>query len=184
MLQHQDDLPVYHQLDTDLIRASGRIDRDKRWNVFMLFCFKERPEHNRALAPKTTELIEKIPNLCQAFFSILDPGKSIPAHFAPTRSYIRYHLCLKASKTNAPRIRVKDTIYQWKEGESVMFDDSWEHEVMNDSDEIRVVLLVDVMRPMAWPGHLANMLMYWIARQHYGKRILKTANQYQIKAIN
>ena len=37
LLKHQDDLPVYHQLDTDLIRASGRVDRDKRWNVFMLF---------------------------------------------------------------------------------------------------------------------------------------------------
>ncbi|WAC71541.1 aspartyl/asparaginyl beta-hydroxylase domain-containing protein [Roseateles sp. SL47] len=181
LLPCQDQMPMYHQLDTDLIHASGRFHRDKRWNVFMLFSYGVKPEHNRMLAPRTTALLDGIPGLAQAFFSILDPGKSIPAHCAPTRSYIRYHLALRVPQTNPPSIRVKDQVYTWKLGESVMFDDSWEHEVINHSDGIRAVLLVDILRPMRWPASWVNRFFYYLGCRWYGPRIGRNANNFQIK---
>ena len=39
--------------------------------------------------------LRQVPNLLGAFFSILDPGKSIPAHDGPYTGYLRYHLALK-----------------------------------------------------------------------------------------
>ena len=44
----------------------------------------------------------------------------------------------------------------WKEGESILFDDSWEHEVYNKSNDIRVVLIVDFLRPMPFHLHAIN----------------------------
>ncbi|HLO77157.1 MAG TPA: aspartyl/asparaginyl beta-hydroxylase domain-containing protein [Magnetospirillum sp.] len=179
LLPAQDRMPRYHELDSDLIRASGRVDRDKRWNVFMLFSYGKRPQHNRALAPRTAELLDGIPGLCQAFFSILDPGKSIPAHWAPTRSYIRYHLGLKVPADNPPTLRVVDQFYTWQEGESMLFDDSWDHEVVNHSDGIRVILLVDVLRPMPWPASWINRGLYKIGCLFYGPKILRQALKFQ-----
>ena len=109
----------------------------------------------------------------QAFFSILDGGKSIPAHCGPYRGYIRYHLGLVVPPEDPPAIRVKDQHYTWKEGESVLFDDSWEHEVMNKSASDRVVLIVDIRRPMPFYFDALNRLVVRIMRLVYGKQILK-----------
>jgi len=48
----------------------------------------------------------------------------------------------------ACRIRVGDDVRHWEEGKSLIFDDTFNHEVWNDTDETRVVLFVDVLRPL------------------------------------
>ena len=72
---------------------------------------------------------------------------------------MRYHLALAVPTVAPPSMRVKDQIHTWREGESILFDDSWNHEVYNRSPEPRVVLMVDVLRPMAWPFHAVNWLV-------------------------
>lgn len=177
----QDLMPKYHELDSDLLNSSARYHRQSRWNVFMLYCYGSKPEHNRALCPKTCELLDQIPYLNQAFFSILDPGKSIPAHTGPTRAYIRYHLGLRVPENNPPSIRVKDQHYTWKEGESVLFDDSWDHEITNHADGVRVVLIVDVMRPFVRPVFAFNLFFRRIAVHFYGPRVVAKANQFRLE---
>jgi beta-hydroxylase len=54
-------------------------------------------------------------------------------------------------------MRVKDTLHRWEQGKSIVFDDSLEHEVYNTSDETRVVLIVDFLRPMILPAHALNL---------------------------
>ena len=54
------------------------------------------------------------------------------------------------------RIRVGDDIAHWEEGESLLFDDSYEHEAWNDSDGYRVVLFMDVIRPLRPPVSWLN----------------------------
>ncbi|HEX6099233.1 MAG TPA: aspartyl/asparaginyl beta-hydroxylase domain-containing protein [Thermoanaerobaculia bacterium] len=180
LLPYQDHMPRYHDLDTDLLYSSARFHRDKRWNVFMLFCLDALPEENRKLCPKTCAVLDRIPHVNQAFFSILDPGKSIPAHTGPTRSYLRYHLGLRVPKQNPPQIRVRDQYYTWKEGESVLFDDSWEHEIYNQADEVRAVLIVDVMRPFIAPIFALTLLFRKIGERFYGPRIVARANTFRL----
>ncbi|AFE07202.1 beta-hydroxylase [Corallococcus coralloides DSM 2259] len=181
LMPYQQQMPRYHEIDSDLIRASGRYQRDKSWNVFMLYSYSGRPKANRARCPKTCAVLDTIPNLSQAFFSILDGGKSIPAHEGPTRSYLRYHLALKVPAHNPPRLRVREQYYTWKEGESVLFDDSWEHEVYNEATEPRAVLIVDVLRPLPWFPDLANkFLRHILGAIFYGRRILRTANAHAL----
>ena len=171
LLPEKDTIPNYHELDAGQTSISAETAHD--WKVFMLFAMGEKPEKNRAKCAQTAEVLDQIPNLFQAFFSILDPGKHVPAHCGPYRGYLRYHLALKVPAKNQPSIRVKDQVYTWQEGQSVLFDDSWDHEVTNESDEIRVVLIVDILRPMPTPFSQVNRTVTWIIRQAYAKGIAK-----------
>ena len=181
ILPQQDSMPRYHDIDTDLVYSSGRYNRNARWNVFMLECYGSLPEDNRALCPRTCEVLARIPHLNQAFFSILDPGKSIPAHTGPTQAYLRYHLGLVVPASNPPSIRIRQEHYTWKEGESVLFDDSLDHEVYNTSDSIRVVLILDVMRPFPQPIFAANQLFRKMGVWFYGPRLVRKANAFRLQ---
>lgn len=174
LLPERRKMPRYHELDPDIIYASGRFQRDKSWNVFMLYTYGYKPTANRTRCPRTVELLAQIPHLSQAFFSILDPGKCIPAHEGPTRSYLRYHLALKVPEDDPPHIRVVDETYTWREGESVLFDDSWEHEVVNRASEPRAVLIVDVLRPLPAFPHACNVVLrHGLGHLMYGRRMKK-----------
>jgi aspartyl/asparaginyl beta-hydroxylase (cupin superfamily) len=133
----------------------------------------EKPAANRAKCPRTSALLDEIPGLFQAFFSILEGGKSVPAHYGPYRGYLRYHLGLVVPKTNPPTLRIKDQHHTWREGESILFDDSWDHEVINNATEDRVVLIVDIRRPMPLPFAAVNRFVEYGMRLIYGKQILK-----------
>lgn len=170
VLKTQQNLPEYHDVDPGE-RAISQTTA-KKWSVFMLYILGHKPEANRALCPVTSRILDGIPNLVQAFFSVLDPGKSIPLHEGPYYGYLRYHLALRVPRENPPCIIVNSQKHEWKEGEAVMFDDSWPHEVINNSKEHRVVLIVDVMRRMSLAPSLLNRFVTGvIARNTYGKKV-------------
>ena len=101
-----------------------------------------------------------VPGMQTAMFSILAPGKHIPEHNGPYKGVIRYHLGLKVPRAaDRCRIRVGDTYATWREGASLIFDDTYEHEVWNDTDEERVVLFLDVVRPLRFPMNVVNAVV-------------------------
>ena len=53
-------------------------------------------------------------------------------------------------------MRVGETIAHWEEGKTLLFDDTFEHEVWNDTDGLRVVLFMDVLRPLPFFVGLLN----------------------------
>jgi aspartyl/asparaginyl beta-hydroxylase (cupin superfamily) len=173
ILAHREEIPRYHDLDPLQRSISAVGDPDKRWQVFMLNCMGERIEKNAAQCPVTAAVVESMPDIFQAFFSILEGGKSIPAHSGIYRGYLRYHLALKVPNDKPPRIRVKDQFYQWREAESIVFDDSWEHQVYNESSDIRVVLIVDFLRPMPAAAQAVNRMFKAYLRLHYARFMLR-----------
>lgn len=177
LLASNRDLPSYHDLDPRQqgISATG----NKKWKVFLLYAMGAKPEANRALCPRTSALLDKVPNLFEAFFSILEAGKSVPAHNNSYCGMLRYHLGLVVPSDNPPKIRVKDQFYTWREGASVLFDDCWDHEVFNESKEDRVVLLVDVLRPLPLPVHVLNLLFVRGMRVGYASGLLTNLAKFQ-----
>ena len=156
VLKFRDAIPTFHEVSPDQYRLST----ENNWKTFVLFGFGQRLEKNAALAPKTSDLLESVPNLQTAMFSILAPGYHIPAHKGVTKGILRSHLGLIIPKDREKcRIRVEDTITPWKEGEIFVFDDTFEHEVWNDTDEERVILLFDFDRPMKFGGRVLNALL-------------------------
>jgi aspartyl/asparaginyl beta-hydroxylase (cupin superfamily) len=108
-------------------------------------------------------ILNRIPNMKSAMFSILAPKKHIPPHRGMWKGMLRYHLGLIIpGPKGSCRIRVGKEIRTWEEGKSLVFDDSHEHEVWNDSDSYRVVLFVDVLRPVIFPLSLVNRTVVWI----------------------
>ena len=173
LLGQREEMPRYHEIDPNQNYISG--SSSKRWNVFMLYSLGQYFEENRLKCPKTCEILDRIPNLFQSFVSILEPGKSVPAHEGPYLGYLRYHLGIKVPENNPPSIRVRDETHVWQEGVSVLFDDSWDHEVYNESDGDRAVLIVDVFRPMPWYGHLVNRAFTVFFGKRYAKRVARRA---------
>jgi aspartyl/asparaginyl beta-hydroxylase (cupin superfamily) len=173
-------LPEYHHIDRG--EASISATTAHRWNVCMLEVLGHRVEANRRLFPETCRALEQVPHLIQAFFSILDPGKSIPEHEGPYLGYLRYHLALRVPKDDPPKLVVNGQDYFWKTGEAVLFDDSYPHRVVNHSREIRAVLIVDVERPLPRIPTMLNHATLLIARHTYGRQVARNVREFRRKA--
>lgn len=155
LLEQRDHLPRFVDIQPD----QGKINPDARWKTFFFCGLGVVSEHNRKLCPATASALDRIPNLELAFFSILAPGAHIPRHAGVTKGLIRCHLALKVPKdADKVTMHIGDTFFHWEEGKAVVFDDTFRHEVSNDSDEERVVLLLDTRRPMHAPGRAAFSL--------------------------
>ncbi len=145
VMKNREDIPNFLDISPD----QKKIDAEKgKWKTYFLYGYGYKVEENIQKCPKTTALVEKIPGMKTAFFSILAPGKHIPPHRGPYAGVLRYHLGLIVPDPEKIKIRVGNDIGHWHEGDSLIFDDTYEHEVWNDSDSYRVVLFVDFVRPL------------------------------------
>jgi aspartyl/asparaginyl beta-hydroxylase (cupin superfamily) len=144
----------------DISKDQIEITDDDRWKTFFLYGYGFKTKLGVEMCPRTAALMEQIPGMKTAMFSILSPRKHIRHHRGPYKGVLRYHLGLIVPREKeACRIRVGDDIRHWEEGKSVIFDDTFDHEVWNDTDETRVVLFVDVLRPLPFPESAVNRLI-------------------------
>lgn len=169
LLPQLDRVPRLHEIDPAQGHLSGEDDR--AWRTLFVHLHRAGDRlPNRNLFPRTVAAIHRIPGVFQAFFSILAPGTSVAPHEGPYLGYLRYHLPLVVPREDPPRLRVRDQDHVWREDIGVLFDDSWVHSVENHAEEPRVVLVIDVARPMPWWAHGLNMaaraLLFcpWITR--------------------
>ena len=123
-----------------------------QWRSYFLWGYGYPIDENLARCPTTAALVAGVPGLNSAFFSILAPGTHIPAHRGVTKGLLTCHLGLVVPRDGDVRMRVDDRIVRWAEGETLVFDDTWNHEVWNDTEGTRVVLLIQFARPLRQPG--------------------------------
>ena len=139
-----------------------------KWRSFFLWGYGYRIEDNAARCPRTAALVERIPGLNSAFFSILAPGTRIPRHRGVTKGLITCHLGLIVPRDGDVRMRVHDRIVRWAEGETLVFDDTYSHEVWNDTAGTRVVLLIQFERPLRNPGRwFADLFLGFVRRSAF-----------------
>jgi len=153
VLQDHDALPNFQEISTDQVALTN----DDQWKAFFIYGFGFKAEANAERCPETTRIVEAIPGMKTAFFSILSPHKHIPAHRGPYKGVMRYHLGLRIpDPREGCRIRVGEDIRHWDDGQSLIFDDTYDHEAWNDTDGVRVVLFVDFVRPLRQPAKAFN----------------------------
>ncbi len=156
VMADRDALPNFQDISKDQIEITD----DDRWKTLFLYGYGFKAKLGIALCPKTAALMEQIPGMTTAMFSILSPHKHILDHRGPYKGVLRYHLGLIVPEQAAQcRIRVGDDIRHWEKGKSLIFDDTFNHEVWNDTDQTRVVLFVDVLRPLPAPWSQINKLI-------------------------
>lgn len=157
VLQKVEELPNFQDISIDQVS----ITQDARWKTYFFYAYGIKAYKNCEKCPETTRLVEQIPGMKTAFFSILLPRKHIPEHCGPHKGLIRYHLGLKVPQSESDcGIRVGNDIRNWQEGKSLIFDDTFPHEAWNKTNEIRVILFVDFVRPMRFPASVLNRSIF------------------------
>ncbi|MEG4944798.1 aspartyl/asparaginyl beta-hydroxylase domain-containing protein [Microcoleus sp. F4-D5] len=114
---------------------------NKGWDIFSLHSFGKKIDKNCCLCPETTKLVESIPGMTTATFSSLAPGTHIAPHKGYINTVLRCHLGLIVPSDCW--IRVGNETKTWEAGKCLIFDDTFEHEVLNRSNTARIILLID-----------------------------------------
>jgi beta-hydroxylase len=160
VLLRKEDLPGFHEISADV----ATISQDRGWKTFLLSGYGFKSDANIKRCPQTWRVCQKIPGLITVMFSILEPGKHLPPHRGPYNGVLRLHLGLIVPEPREQLgIRVDKEIYRWNEGKAVVFDDAYEHEAWNRTPHTRVVLFVDFVKPMRFPGNFLNWLLLHLA---------------------
>jgi beta-hydroxylase len=151
VLEHRERIPPLTAISPD-----HKIARGGEWKSFFLWGYGFRVDVNCRKCPETARLVERIPGLQTAFFSILEPGGHIPPHRGVTKAIFNCHLGLAVPGGSEDCwISIDGRRYGWREGRLLAFDDTFRHEVKNQTVGERVVLLLQVRRPVRFPGSLA-----------------------------
>ncbi|MFD2451832.1 aspartyl/asparaginyl beta-hydroxylase domain-containing protein [Ideonella paludis] len=127
------------------------------WDAFFFYRRGRRFDANHLRCPKTSALLDSI-ELCriksqapEVCFSVLAPGSHIKPHYGVTNSRLVLHLPLLVPQDCALNV-IDAGAHAWKEGQLMMFDDTFQHEAWNRSNSTRIILLMD-----CWNPHLTNL---------------------------
>jgi aspartate beta-hydroxylase len=148
-------LPRFHEVTSSGGPFAYRDGR--RWSVLPLRLYGSDLPANQARLPALIPFLRAHPEVTSAMVSCLESGKHIRPHRGPFRGVLRYHLTLHCPSGDADhdcRLRVADHWIPYREGEDLLWDDTFEHEVINRTAADRVGLLLDVRRS-GLPPHLA-----------------------------
>lgn len=117
------------------------------WTMYPLRLHNVDIEDALEKCPKTMTILKDFDNISTAAFSILAPGKKLSPHYGHFKGILRYHLGLIVPKGDC-HIVVDKQPYHWKEGEGVLLDVTYLHHAVNNTELPRVILFIDVNRPM------------------------------------
>jgi beta-hydroxylase len=119
------------------------------WKRFYLKWYEQALPSAVANCPKTVELVNAIPTIKGAMFANLPPGGRLVQHRDPYAGSLRYHLGLVVPKTPGEcRIFIDGEPYSWREGEDLLFDETYLHYAENTTSDDRIILFCDVERPL------------------------------------
>ena len=146
----------------------------------MLECLGCKVEANRMRCPETCRALASVPNMIQAFFPFSIRANRYRNMKGPYLGYLRYHLrAAEYPNRILQKIVVNSQDYVWKEGRLFYLDDSWPHSVINHSDEMRAVLIVDVRRPLPFSADIVNRFVTdVVGRYAYGRPVVRKATQF------
>lgn len=106
----------------------------------------------REKCPQTVALLEKIPTVKAAMFALLPPGAKLCIHRDPYAGSLRYHLGLATPNSDECYIDVDGERRSWRDGQPLMFDETYIHTAHNNTAENRLILFCDVQRPLNNPA--------------------------------
>jgi beta-hydroxylase len=144
-----------HLFDEGFIRAAEKHNDasfnsffKQGWKRFYLKWYGKPLESAEALCPKTVALLNSIPNVKAAMFALLPPGSKLNPHRDPFAGSLRYHLGLITPNSDECRIFVDGQMHSWRDGQDIVFDETYVHWAENRTDQTRVILFADVERPL------------------------------------
>ncbi len=134
----------------------------KGWKRFYLKWYDAQHPSAEQYCPETVRILRGIPQVKAAMFAVLPPGAQLNPHRDPYAGSLRYHLGLDTPNDDRCYIEVDGERYSWRDGEGVLFDETYIHSAYNGTDVTRTILFCDVERPMryGWAGRFNR----WFSR--------------------
>jgi aspartyl/asparaginyl beta-hydroxylase (cupin superfamily) len=143
------------------------VARDGKWKSFVFEAYGYHVPRNRASCPRTAALLDQVPGLVLAMFSIMEPGTHVPLHTGVSKALINAHLALDVPIGDC-RIEVGGETRRWEAGKLLFLDDTYPHQVWNNTEHTRVVLLMQIRRPLGPFARLAgNAFLAAVRRTGY-----------------
>lgn len=125
------------------------------WRIYPLVHEGEVFSDASSSCPGTIDLLKNIGlypegDIINAGFSCMEPGSKTPIHSDNDKRFYRMHIPVilpaDSDSTADLGLRVDGKVLKWKMGEYFVFDDTYVHQAWNNTDQIRIVLLVDIKR--------------------------------------
>lgn len=129
--------------------TSINIDRNKIWKTLFLRMYNKNTDYSKYF-PETMKLIN-LTNCTTALFSIFDAGTQLSPHKGIDKGVLRYHIALKVPNNYkdcfiAIHDGEKYIKYNWQDGRDILFDDTYRHYAENNTNEQRIILLLDIKK--------------------------------------
>ena len=162
-------VPRFHELMEEQTPISANDGHD--WRVFVLRAYGVEIEENARRCPATSALVASCPNVLSASFSFLAPGKHIPPHRGPFRGVVRCHLGLSMPHGADGRVGailwIDGKEHRLNDGDYLVWDDTYTHEVHNRTDHVRIALLLDIWRH-GMPADMNALSMFLVGLVRLG----------------
>lgn len=155
--------PPIQQIDP----SQRRLNRDTRWTFFPLRIYGRDFRAHRAELPVTSAFLDAHPEFVTASISTLAPGKRLPPHPGPMKGVLRVHLAVEVPSRGRCEMIVGGEHRSWERRAVMVFDDTYLHRAVNDTDEFRSVLFLDLVRPLPrpWMDRLNRRMIAWLGRR-------------------
>jgi beta-hydroxylase len=160
---------------------------DGLWRMVPLRLYGALVEPVCAACPVTAAFVrrhaDRVPT---AYFSVLRNGKVLPPHTGPFKGVLRCHLGVRVDEAAPVRqlaICVDGACAQWRQGQLLVFDDTRPHAAWNlaPSGADRVVLLMDIVRPLPWGLRHINAAVLALVRR---SRTVATAAEWAARGFD
>ena len=113
------------------------------WLVFGVVANGEPLKNAMELCPLTVKLLSKNPKIKTAGFSCLEANATIPKHTDDGSDVYRYHMPILIPDGDCG-INVNGIKKDFSK--SFIFDDTYEHYAWNNTEDMRIVLIIDLER--------------------------------------
>jgi beta-hydroxylase len=115
------------------------------WRLYPLKWYTKECGRRAVVAcPKTCAIMDAIPTVRSAMFTVLPPGARLGRHHDPIASSLRYHLGLLTPNSEKCALTLDGIEYPWRDGEELLFDQTYLHSAVNQTQTVRVILFCDV----------------------------------------
>lgn len=156
LLAERDAIPPFNEISP----YHRKVAPDAKWRSFFFEAHNYHAPANRERCPRTAAVIDQIPDLVTAFYSVMDPGTVVPRHKGITKALLNVHLGLRIpGGVDQCRIEIGDEVHGWNDGELLIIDDTFPHAVWNNSGSPRALLFMQVLRPMTPSARLLGKLI-------------------------
>ena len=138
--------------------------KTKAWRVINIKAGDEYSAVAHKYFPSLVRLLRTVPQIGTCAVSVLQDGVHIPIHVGYYKGIMRYMIPVVVPKDRENVfLCVNELKYCWTEGMGVLWDDTYPHKVYNNTDEIRVVIYMDVVRPLRWGLNRLNLFILRLA---------------------